>query len=200
MIGQRCRKNERGTMTKWITSLSLALTLFAATYAGAQNPPPNNRQDDSQSDPLFAGTGEFAKGAIKSTEVNLGKNMLAMAGKSFSAGSHGPQAELAKNLDAVFVREYQYAKPGQYKMADVQKYLNRLNGSGWTHMVRERSATENTDICFRGGDDGEPGEMVIVSAQPTELTFVHLKGRMSMSDLSKLGHNFGPPQLKTRPH
>ena len=183
-----------------IVSAGLVLIFLTAAYAQAQNASPNQKQDNVQGDSLFAGTEKFSKGAIKSTEVNLDKNMLAMAGKSFGPGGQGATAALAAGLDAVLVRDYEYAKPGQYKMADVQKYLDRLNGGGWFHMVRERSATENTDVCFRGGDDGEPSEMVVIAAQPDQLTFVYLKGRLSMSDLSKLSHNFGSPQLKTRSH
>ena len=185
-----------------ILSIGLALAILSSAYAQAQKSAPTQKQDDMQSDSLFAGTEEFAKGATKSTEVNLDKNMLAMAGKSFApggAGGQGAEAALASKMDGVFVRDYQYAKPGDYNMADVQKYIDRLNGNGWSHIVREHSATESTDVCFRGGDDGEPSEMVVISTQPDHVTFVHLKGHMSMNDLSKLGHNFGTPELKARP-
>lgn len=190
----------RGITSAGIVSVGLTLMLLASAPAQAQNSGSSRKQDSSQSDSLFAGTEKFAEGAIKSTEVNLDKSMLEMAGKSSDSKGRGTKAALASELDGVFVREYEYAKPGQYKMADVQKYLDRLDGNGWRHMVRERSADESTDICFRGGDDGEPSEMVIISAQPDQLSFVHLKGHMSMSDLSSLSHNFGPPQLKARPH
>lgn len=182
-----------------MVSAGLALMLFISSNAQAQKSAANQKQDGVQSDSLFAGTEEFAKGAIKSTEVNLNKNMLSMAGNSFGPGGQGAEAGLAGKMDGVFVREYEYAKPGAYNMADVQKYIDRLNGNGWNHMVKERSATKNTDICFRGGDDGKPSEMVIIDASPHKLTFVHLTGHMSINDLSKLSHNYGSPQLKSRP-
>jgi len=42
------------------------------------------------------------------------------------------------------------------------------------------------DICTRSGDHGDSNEMVIMTAEPLELTFVHLRGRVSMSDLGKM--------------
>jgi hypothetical protein len=49
--------------------------------------------------------------------------------------------------------------------------------------VREKN--ESTDICSRVGPDHEAREMVIISAEPQELTFIHMSGNMSLDDLNK---------------
>lgn len=178
--------------TRGMVSIGLALAFLAGT-AGAWS------QASLQDDRLFAGWEKFAKGASDTTEVNLDKNMLSMAGKSLGISTDQTEAALAKRLDFIYIRDYKYAKPGQYNMAEVRKYIDRLDGGGWEHMIRERSATESTDICFRGGDDGEASELVIIAAEPTDLTFVHMKGQVSIDELSKLGEKYGAPKLKARP-
>lgn len=187
---QKQRRPGRGRRI-WVAAVGLALMLPAVPRLHAQDNPGN--------DPLFAGTEQFAKGAKDSTEVNLDKNMLNMAGNSLLTKKEDG-GELAKQLDLVEIRTYDYASPGQYKLEDVQKYTKKLDGGGWTHVVRVRSSSESTDICFRGGDDGEPGELVIIAAEPTEVSFVHLKGRLSLDDLSKVGKQYGAPALQARPH
>ncbi len=146
-----------------------------------------------QKDELFAGTEKFAQGAKSTTEVNLDKNMLAMAGKSGDKGNK-PGTDLMKKMDFVIVHEYQYEKPGQYNLADIEKFRKRLDTGGWSHMVKERSATESTDVCIKTDNDGEFSELVVIEAEPTELTFVHLKGHMSLDELIKAGGKYGVAQ------
>jgi hypothetical protein len=147
-----------------------------------------------QKDELFAGADKFAQGAKSSTEVNLDKNMLGMVGKFGDEGDDKSGSDLARKMDFVIVREYEYAKAGQYNMADVEEFRKRLEDGGWSHLVKERSATESTDVCVKTDKDGGFSELVVISAEPTELTFVHLKGHMSMQELTKMGAHYGVPQ------
>lgn len=139
-------------------------------------------------DDLFAGTERFAAGAKDSTEVNLDKNMLGLAG-----GMSGTNSNLMQKMDYVIVRSYQYAKPGAYNMADVEAFRKRLEGDGWSHLVKERSAKESTDVCVKTDHEGQMLELVVIDAEPQELNFVHLKGHMSMADMMKVGQQYGAP-------
>jgi hypothetical protein len=147
-----------------------------------------------QKDDLFAGTDKFAQGAKSTTEVNLDKNMLAMVGKFGDDGEDKSGSEMAKKMDFVIVHEYEYASAGQYKMADVEEFRKRLEDGGWSHIVKERSANESTDVCVKVDQNGQVSELVVITAEPTELTFVHLKGHMSMEDLTRMGAHYGVPQ------
>ena len=133
-------------------------------------------------DELFDGTEKFAAKAKESNEVNLDQDMLSLAGKK--GGSKG---DLAKKMQFVIVRNYEYANEGDYNMADVQAYQKKLDAAGWKHMVRTRSAKESTDICVKQDAEGVTREMVIINAEPKELSFIHLKGNVSLNDLNKLG-------------
>jgi hypothetical protein len=102
--------------------------------------------------------------------------------------------QLARKMDFVIVRSYEYDKKGQYNMADVEEFRKRLEEGGWSHVVKERSATDSTDVCVKTDKDGQFSELVVIAAEPTELTFVHLKGHMSMDDLTRMGSHYGVPQ------
>lgn len=143
-------------------------------------------------DDLFAGADKFSQGAKSSTEVNLDSRMLGMASKF--TGDDKESGDLIKKLQFVIVRSYEYEKPGQYNMADIEEFRKRLEAGGWSHIVKERSATENTDVCVKLGENGEFSELVVIAAEPQELTFVHLKGHMSLDELTKAGAKYGVPQ------
>jgi Domain of unknown function (DUF4252) len=82
-------------------------------------------------------------------------------------------------------------------MADVEEFRKRLEDGGWSHIVKERSENESTDVCVKTDQNGQFSELVVISAEPRELTFVHLKGHMSMEDLTKMGAHYGVPQNDT---
>ncbi len=149
--------------------LSLAACLLAAMPAHAQ-------------DTLFSGADKFSKGSSDQTEINLDKNMLGMAG-----AMGGDTAGLAKKMDSVYLRAYEYPSAGMYRMEDVEQFRKRLDGDGWTHILRDHSANDSTDICVRTDSEGQWHELVLIDAEPKELTFIHLTGHVSLSDLNKLG-------------
>lgn len=146
-----------------------------------------------QNDPLLNGTDRFAQGATDVTEVNLDKGMMAMAAK-FMEKSDVEAQQLMKKMDFVNVKAYQYAKAGGYRMGDLDQFRSRLDEAQWSHVVKERSATEATDVWIKADSEGQMSELLVIAAEPTELTFVHLKGRMSMEELTKAGANYGVPQ------
>jgi hypothetical protein len=96
-----------------------------------------------EKDDLFAGAEKFAAKAKNSSEVNLDSRMLGLA----SGFGGGDSSGLMKKLDFVIVRSYEYDKPGDYNMADIEPFTKRLESGGWSHLVKERSATESTDVC-----------------------------------------------------
>jgi len=41
--------------------------------------------------------------------------------------------------------------------------------------------------------------LVIIAADPKELTIVHIDGPLDLSDLEKIGGDFGVPRVEARP-
>lgn len=187
--------------------VALAAVLLASSgaqaLAGQRHLVFNGFGEPQVKDDLFFGADKFSHGAKSSTEVNLDKKMLSMAAKFAGSDSDDRDgkdkddkdaAKLVNKLEFVIVRSYEYEKPGQYSMADVEEFQRRLESGGWSHIVKTRSATDSTDVCVKTDDNGAFSELVVISAEPTELTFVHLKGHMSMDELTRAGAKYGVPQ------
>jgi len=136
-------------------------------------------------DDLFAGTEKFAQGARESTEINLDPDTIGMVNQ------HGRTAEIAKKMKYISIRTYEYDKPGMYRMEDVDVFRRKLDDGSWKCPIRVREKNESTDICSRLDSDNETREMVILTAEPTELTFIHMAGQMSLEDLSKAAESMG---------
>jgi Cu/Ag efflux protein CusF len=194
-------------LLRWIAQsltaalVALALLSPAITYA-AQPMQPIDEPGAAQQDDVLAGVDKFSQGAKESNEVTLDKNMLGLAGGFMAKKSDSKAKDLMKKMDSVMVRNYEYAAPGQYKMEDVEQVRKRLDGNGWSHLVKTHNATESTDVCVKVDAEGVMSEMVIIDAEPLELNFIHLRGHMSLSELSQMSGSFGgpsDPMLKQRP-
>jgi hypothetical protein len=88
------------------------------------------------------------------------------------------------------IHTYEYPKPGMYKDEDVEAYRKKLQDGSWSCSVHTKDKSGTTDICSRNSS-GDGTEMVILTAEPKELTFIHMSGNMSLSDLSKMGGGMG---------
>lgn len=141
--------------------------------------------DPQAKDTLFDGLGleKLAAKAKESNEVSMDKGMLGLA------GGHGKG--LPGKMDLVNVRNYEFEKEGAYSLADLEVLQKRLEGNGWSHIVRNRTKTEVNDICVRSDNEGQIHEMVIINAEPKELNLVHLIGKLNASDLKHFGADMG---------
>ena len=137
-------------------------------------------------DDLFAGTEKFAQGATDVTDVNLDKNMLGMLNKHKDKdGKDG----VAKKMEFIIVHSYTYDKPGMYKMEDVEIFRKKLQDGSWSCMIHTKDKDGTTDICTKSSDNGETSDLVVMTAEAKELTFVHLRGHgISLEDLAQTGY------------
>lgn len=68
-------------------------------------------------------------------------------------------------------------------------------GSGWEKMIAVRSRSkENVDIWVRPGATALDG-IFIIAAEPREFTVVNIVGSIDIDKLSRLGGQFGIPDL-----
>jgi hypothetical protein len=130
-------------------------------------------------DDLFAGTEKFAQGASDVTEINLDPKMMGMV----PGGTGG----MAHKMKFMVIHTYTYPKTGMYNEEDVEAYRKKLQDGTWNCSIHVKDKDGTTDICSRTSPDHEGAEMVILAAEPKELTFIHMSGDMSLEDLSKMG-------------
>lgn len=144
-------------------------------------------------DDLFAGTEKFATGASEVSEINLDPKMMGMVPGGKDGGS-----DVARKMRFMVIHSYKYDKAGMYRMEDVEAYRKKLTDGTWSCSIHVREKDGSTDICSRTSTDHESSEMVILTAEPKELTFIHMSGNMSLEDLGKMGNGKEKMKLKDR--
>jgi hypothetical protein len=148
-------------------------------------------------DDIFAGAEKFAQGASEVTEINLDPQTMGLVGES-----HGRDAQEARKMKTMVIHTYKYGKPGMYRMEDVEAYRKKLADGSWNCAIHVRNVNGSTDICSRTAADHETNEMVILTAEPQKLTFIHMSGKMSLgelNDMSGSASSFRPHTNLPRP-
>ena len=138
-------------------------------------------------------SGDLIPGS-ESVNVNLDGSLLRLASR-FLSSNDADEAQVKKivaGLKGVYVRNYEFAKAGQYQESDIEAIRNQLRDSKWHHVV-ERGRNNNADVCLRQDGDNITGLAIIV-AEALELTVVYIDGPIDMDGLSKLSGNFGIPE------
>jgi len=156
------------------TILSVVLAMMCVAGARAQEMV--SVSAPQVKDDLFAGTDKFAKNAKDVTELNMDPTQMAMA------GNYNPAA---KKMFFMIVHTYTYDQPGMYNVADVDVYRKKLQDGTWNcfiHIVDSKKS-ESTDLCSKQSADGQTNDLVIMSVEAKGLTFIHMKGNMSLNDL-----------------
>lgn len=150
---------------------------------------------------------ELAARASNVTEVTLGKNMLAFAAKFMNGKDKDDAAtrQLIEGLDGIYVRDYEFDKPGQYSLEEVEGLRKSFETPEWTPIVRERDrkSGETTDVMMKMVN-GESQGMFVLSAEPKELAIVLILGPIRMDELGALkglgglGNLSAVPELQQR--
>ena len=138
---------------------------------------------------------KLAAKATENTNINLDGNMLGLA-KNF-IGDKGDDARakgLMERLKGVYIRSLQFGKESEYSMADVDAARAKLLASQWSPIVDVKSKKETTGIFVK--TDGKTiSGLVILAAQPRELTLVQVMGNIDPNELQALGGKFGIPNI-----
>jgi hypothetical protein len=137
---------------------------------------------------------ELAARASNYTEVSLDRKMLDFASQFMNDRDDAEGKRIVQKLNGVYVRSYEFDKPGQYTAADLEAIRRQFETPEWTTLVKERSqnATDDADIFMKLVNNEVQG-MFILSAEPKELDFVFISGPIRPEDLSDLSGNFGIP-------
>ncbi len=106
------------------------------------------------------------------------------------AQSKDPNAQKAKELFAsvkgVYVRNYEFATPGQYTPADVDSVLSQVSGNpAWSRMATVRDKEDHVEIHTMIKGDMIQG-LVILVAEPKELTVVNIVGNVGVEQAKEL--------------
>ncbi len=166
--------------------------LLASFIAGAALP-----AAAQSSQPPFPVTLEkqLAERASNYTEVTLDRKMLDFASHFMNDKDDAEGKRIVEKLNGVYVRSYEFDKPGQYTAADLDAVRRQFDTAEWSTLVKTRSkdASDDADIYMKLVN-GEVQGMFILSSEPKELNFVFISGPIRPEDLQDLSGNFGIPK------
>ena len=165
--------------------LSLLLALPAASLA----------QEGRVKLPDFS---DLAKRATESVVVTLDRDMLQSVSQLVTPKDSRDAAANAaiSGLEGVYVRSFTFARDNDYSRADVDSILKQLHAPTWSPMVSVHDTGKNEDVnIYLCRDKGQTKGMVIVAAEPRELTIVNIVGNVDPAKLGQLGGRFGIPSI-----
>lgn len=168
--------------TRWIMIVALAAALTAPAMA--------------QKVSLELAGADLAAKATETVEITLDGELLRLASRFLASDKDPEAAEVARlvnRLQGIYVRTYTFAEPGAYDASAVQQVRSRV-GAGWQKIVNVKSLEENVEIFTQVKGDEISG-LMIIAAEPLELTFVNIVGPIDLAQLSKLEGQFGIPRL-----
>lgn len=142
----------------------------------------------------------LAKQATESVSVTLDKSLIDLALRFIPAVADKDHPDAAKvrgavqGLTGIYVRSFEFDKEGAYSMSEVEALRTQLIGPGWTRIVEVRGKDENVNVCLH--QDGEKIlGLVVISAEPKQLTVVSINGMIRPEQLADLEGFGGIPRL-----
>jgi hypothetical protein len=142
---------------------------------------------------------KLAARAIESVDITLDSSMLQLASNFLSKEDHEEEQvkKLISKLKGVYVRSFKFDKDGQYSMSEVDSLRAQLKGPEWSRIVGVTSIKgENTGIFVHKAGDGIAG-LVVIAAEPRELTIVHIDGPIKPEELAELSGHMGIPKIES---
>jgi hypothetical protein len=144
---------------------------------------------------LPAALDKLASKAKEVTNVTLGPELMGLATK-FMDSKKPDEAEakkIAGKLRGVYIRSYEFENEGEYTESDYSEIREQLKAPEWTPIITSRSKKEISEIYIH-----RDGGMLILSAEPKELTVVNIVGNITADDIGGLSGQFGVPNVVTK--
>jgi hypothetical protein len=136
----------------------------------------------------------LASKATEKVEVTLDGALLQM-GSVFLDDKDPEEARvkgIVGGLKGIYVRSFKFARVGEFSEADIQGIRTQLKG--WSQIVNVQKAGENTGVFLK--TDGKKIQgMVVLAAEPMELTVVNIVGSIDLEQLRELSGHLGIPEL-----
>jgi hypothetical protein len=142
---------------------------------------------------------KLAARASDTVDVSLSGSLLQFAAK-FLSDSDKDQAKVKKlivGLKGIYVKTFEFKKPGEYSAADVESFRAPLHAPDWQRIVGVHSNEEGETVeVYIKNDSKGIGGLAIIAFEPKELTLVNIVGAIDLDSLSELGGFSGIPELE----
>ena len=136
----------------------------------------------------------LAAKAVETVDVTLDGPLLRLAAKFLgNDGDERVARDMIGKLEGIYVKSYEFDEEGAYDRGIVDKVRGQL-GSSWKRLVMVKERREHTEIYANMRGDNVVG-LVVLSAEPRELTIVNLVGPIDIDKLANLEGHFGIPHV-----
>jgi hypothetical protein len=141
---------------------------------------------------LPASLDRLAAKATETVNISLDGALLQLAGKFLSSekDDEAKAKALIQGLKGIYVKSFEFDKEGEYTPADVEAIRSQLRAPSWSRIVGVVSKREGENVEIYAKPEGNRlGGLVILAAEPKELTVVNIVGTIDLEQLSELGGN-----------
>jgi hypothetical protein len=141
---------------------------------------------------------KLAARASDTVDVSLSGSLLQFAMK-FLSDEDKDEAKVKKlvgGLKGIYVKSFEFKKPGEYSAADVESFRAPLHPPEWERIVGVHSNEdgENVEVYIKNEGKGIGG-LAIIATEPKQLTLVNIVGAIDLDTLSDLGGHMGIPEV-----
>ncbi len=142
---------------------------------------------------------KLAARASDTVDVNLDGALLRFATK-FLSDDDKDEAKVKKlvgGLKGIYVKSFEFKKPGEYTAADVDSFRAPLHSPDWQRIVGTHSNEDGEAVeVYIKNDAKGIGGLAIIATEPKQLTLVNIVGAIDLDSLSDLGGHFGIPDVE----
>lgn len=108
-----------------------------------------------------------------------------------------PEARaMIQGLTGIFVKVFEFDKPGGYAPSDLEGIRAQLQPGGWSRITQVKSRREG-EVEIYLLEDGKGGSvgLAVLSMEPREVALVNILGPIDVAKLSSLEGKMGIPRL-----
>jgi hypothetical protein len=108
-----------------------------------------------------------------------------------------PEARaMIQGLTGIFVKVFEFDKPGGYTSLDLEGLRAQLQPAGWARITQVKSRRDG-DVEIYLLEDGKGGNvgLTVLAMQPREVAVVNILGPIDVAKLSSLEGKMGIPKL-----
>ncbi len=131
---------------------------------------------------------QVAAKASETVDVTVDSAMLKKSA-AFLAGRGGDTEkiqQLIEGITGIYVKSYKFNVPNAYSEEDVESVRKQVAREGWSRIVGVKGKNELTEV-YLWKEGGANGGLVVISAEPDELTIVNIVGTVDLASLAALG-------------
>lgn len=138
---------------------------------------------------------KLSEKAARVTDVTLDGSLLNFAIKLIESDEGDEDAKefksIIKNLKGIYIKSFEFDAASQYSKADVEAIRSQLTSPRWVKIVYSinKRTNENDEIYLLRNGQQVQGVVILV-AEPRELTVVNIVGDVPVEKIAALHHFF----------